>query len=58
MDRVCLQQAYDFTLCRRAVVATMDLAGANQDLLRTHHWLSSDDNVRVLHLAAPAWQEA
>ena len=52
-----MKHAYDSTLCRRAVVATMDLAAANQDLLRTHHWLSSEDNVLVLRLTAPAWQE-
>ena len=45
-----------FTLTRRAVVATLDLSAANLELLRTDHWLSNPNNVRVLRLAQEAWQ--
>jgi hypothetical protein len=48
--------AYPFTLTRRAVVATMDLSAANLELLRTDHWLSNPNNVRVLRLTQEAWQ--
>ena len=48
--------AYTFTLCRRAVIATMDLAAANRDFFQTHHWLSASENVIVLELTAPAWR--
>jgi hypothetical protein len=44
-------------LCRRAVVATMDLSASSLDLLTSHHWLSDKRNVIVLRLESPAWIE-
>jgi len=49
--------AYPFTLCRRAVVVTMDLSASNLDFFTQHHWLSDRRNVIVLHLRSPAWKE-
>ena len=48
--------AYPFTLCRRAVVVTMDMGVANLELLYTDHWLSNRKNVMVLKLDTPAWK--
>ena len=45
------------TLCRRAVLATLDFAARNIGLLRTHHWLSDPRNVLTLWLDAPAYQQ-
>ena len=53
-----MMYAYHFTLCRRAVVATLDNAAANLNLFHTHHWLSCPDNVMLLQLTEPAWQPA
>ena len=50
--------AYPFTLCRRAVVVTMDLAAANLAYFENHHWLSEEGNVIVLRLTTTAWEEA
>ena len=50
-----MMYSYPFTLCRRAVVTTMDLSAKNLHLLTTDHWLSNPDNVRVLRLSEPAW---
>ena len=47
--------AYPFTLCRRAVVATMDLSAANLEYFQEHHWLSDRRNVIVLRLSTEAW---
>ena len=47
--------SYPFTLCRRAVVVTMDLAARNLELFTTDHWLSNPQNCRVLRLTAPVW---
>ena len=47
--------SYPFTLCRRAVVATMDLSASNLDLLLSHHLLSHERNVIVLRLERSAW---
>ena len=47
--------SYDFTLARRAVLATMDLSAQNLSLLKTDHWLSDKRNVLQLHLTQPAW---
>ena len=47
--------AYSFTLCRRAVVITMDMSAANLHLLETDHWLSDSKNVQIVRLTAPAW---
>ena len=43
-----MMYAFPFTLCRRAVVATMDNAANNLDYFNTHHWLSNRQNV-MLH---------
>ena len=51
-----MMYAYPFTLCKRAVVATMDLAAANLDYFQEHHWLRQASNVLVLRLSGPAWQ--
>lgn len=48
--------SYPFTLCRRGVVATFDLAAKNLDALTTDHWLSDRRNVIVLHLTETAFQ--
>ena len=48
--------SYAFTLCRRAVVVTMDLSAKNLHLLTTDHWLSDCKNVMVLRLAEAAWE--
>lgn len=50
-----MMYAYPFTLCRRAVVATLDNAASNLAFFGTHHWLSDKKNVIVLRLTAPAW---
>ena len=47
--------SYPFTLCKRAVVATLDLSASNLSKLKTDHWLSETKNVLQLHLAEPAW---
>jgi len=48
--------AYPYTLCRRAVIATLDLAAENLHMFRTHHWLKDPSNVIVLELSSKAWQ--
>ena len=50
-----MMYAYPFTLCRRAVVATMDLSAANLSVFSSHHWLSDCRNVLVLNLDQRAW---
>ena len=50
--------SYQFTLCRRAVLVTMDLSAKNLHMLLTDHWLSNRKNVLVLRLDAPAWVTA
>ena len=47
--------AYSYTLCNRAVIATLDSAATNLHMLTTDHWLSCNKNVIVLRLSAPAW---
>ena len=47
--------AYSSTLCRRAVVITMDMSAANLHLLDAVRWLSDPKNVLVVKLTAPAW---
>ena len=47
--------AYNFTLTRRAVVATMDLSADNLHLLHSDHWLSDPRNVLQLHLREAAY---
>ena len=51
-----MMYAYPFTLCHRAVVVTMDLSASNLECFNTHHWLSDERNVMVLHLEAQAWE--
>ena len=51
-----MMYSYPFTLCRRAVVATFDLAASNLALFQQHHWLSDPRNVHQLWLTGPAWQ--
>ena len=50
-----MMYSYAFTLCRRAVIATMDLSAKNLHMLATDHWLADTKNVMVLHLSEPAW---
>jgi len=50
-----MMYAYDYSLCRRAVVATCDLAAENLHLLKQDHWLSNPQNVVTLWLEEPAW---
>ena len=47
--------AYGFTLCRRAVVVTMDEAAKNLGLLESHHWLADRRNVLPFRLSEPAF---
>lgn len=47
--------SYPFTLCKRAVIATFDLAAANLKALQHDHWLSNPLNVIVLKLTEPAY---
>ena len=51
-----MKYAYTYTLCRRAVVATFDLAARNLHLFKVDHWLSDPRNVIQLHLKSPAWE--
>ena len=51
-----MMYSYPFTLCRRAVVATFDLAASNLALFKQHHWLRDPRNVHQLWLTGPAWQ--
>ena len=48
--------SYEYTLYRRAVVATMDMAARNLAFFEQHHWLSHLDNVMVLRLDGPAFR--
>ena len=50
-----MMYAYPFTLCRRAVVATMDLSATNLSFFESHHWLSDRRNVILLKLEQRAW---
>ena len=49
--------ANDFTLCNRAVIATMDLSAANLDAFHWDHWLSNERNVLHLPLTEKAYVE-
>ena len=51
-----MMYSYPYTLCRRAVVATMDLSARNLELFSTDHWLSNPANCKVLQLTAPVWE--
>ena len=50
-----MKHAYPFTLCRKAVIATMDTAADNLELLSTDPWLSDPRNILQLELISPAW---
>ena len=50
-----MKHAYEYTLARRAVIATLDLSAANLDQFEQGHWLSSELNVIVLRLTEPAF---
>ena len=47
--------AYGFTLCKRAVVVTMDEAAENLGLLESHHWLADRRSVLPFRLSEPAF---
>ena len=51
-----MMYSYPFTFCRRAVVATFDLAASNLAMFKEHHWLSDARNVQQLWLTESAWQ--
>jgi hypothetical protein len=51
-----MMYAYPYTLCRRAVVATMDLSAANLELFETHHWLSDTRNVIPFRLTESVFE--
>ena len=50
-----MMYAYAYSLCRRAVVATMDLSASGLQLLRSDHWLADERNVLQVWLDQPAW---
>ena len=50
-----MMYAYPFTLCRRAIIATMDLSAKNLEFFTNHHWLSDSRNVITLRLADSAF---
>ena len=52
-----MMYANEFTLCRRAVIVTMDLGALNLHLFSVDHWLSDSKNCMVLRLEEPAWLE-
>ena len=49
--------AYGFTLCKRAVVVTMDEAAKNLGLLESHHWLADRRNVLPFRLSESAFAQ-
>ena len=49
-----MMYSYGFTLCRRAVVVTMDLSAKNLHMLATDHWLANSTNGVALLLSEPA----
>ena len=50
-----MNYSYPFTLCRRGVIATMDLSAENLNLLQSDHWLADRRNVIQLHLTSAAY---
>ena len=52
-----MMYSYEFTLCHRAVVVTMDLGALNLHLFSVDHWLSDSKNCMVLRLDQAAWEE-
>jgi hypothetical protein len=51
-----MMYAYLYTLCNRAVVATMDLSAKNLDMFVTDHWLSNAHDVKFLMLQEKAYE--
>ena len=51
-----MMYSYAFTLCRRAVVATLDLEAKNLHMLSADHWLSNPKNVVLVRLSGPVWE--
>ena len=51
-----MMYSYAFTLCRRAVVATLDLEARNLHMLSADHWLSNPKNVVLVCLSGPVWE--
>ena len=51
-----MMYAYPYTLCRRAVVATLDTSAKNLHLFATDHWLSDARNCLVLRLTEHVWE--
>ena len=51
------QSAYQYTLCRRAVVATFDLSAENLGAFSSDHWLQNPLNVIQLWLKEKAFDE-
>ena len=49
--------AYEYTFCRRAIVATFDLSAKHLDAFVTDHWLSNDLNAIILKLTDKAYEE-
>ena len=49
--------AYEYTFCRRAIVATFDLSAQHLDAFVTDHWLSNELNVIVLRLTDKTYHE-
>ena len=50
-----MKYSYPFTLCRRGVLAMMDLSAENLNLLESDHWLADRRNVIQLHLTSAAY---
>ncbi len=50
-----MMYSYEYTLCRRGVIATFDLSAKRLAHFATDHWLSNPQNVIVLRLTEPAW---
>ena len=51
-----MMYAYEYTLCRRGVVVTLDTSAINLHLFTTDPWLSDARNCLVLRLTAPVWR--
>ena len=49
--------SYNYSFCGRAVVVTFDLSAENLSALHSDHWLSNRQNVEVLWLTQPAYEE-
>ena len=50
--------AYDYSFCRRGIVATFDLSAQHLEAFQTDHWLSNALNVIVLQLSDKAYEDA